>query len=188
MYLKMSSGKWRPFCVGLNVLIPWIFYCNSMISKWSSGELRLVFRICSCIWSCCGYRYVNVHPSLWNVKGHSYAINISIRIDHFHKSEKYTCSISHNTPFRTEMCTFNTGILLMANIQIRIVLKLYPNTSLWKLGYITMCKTRYHWGHTPLYRHVSNNKYAWMDCNKCISCLRFQNSLRKYYSQLTCMS
>ena len=27
MHLKMSSAKWRPFCLGLNVLTPWT--CNN---------------------------------------------------------------------------------------------------------------------------------------------------------------
>ena len=32
MHLKMSSGKWRPFCLGLNELIATWFYCSDMFS------------------------------------------------------------------------------------------------------------------------------------------------------------
>ena len=28
VYLKMSSGKWRPFCLGLNVLTNLLFHCS----------------------------------------------------------------------------------------------------------------------------------------------------------------
>ena len=30
MHLKMSSGKWRPFCLSLNVLITVLLYCGMM--------------------------------------------------------------------------------------------------------------------------------------------------------------
>ena len=32
MYLKMSSRKWRPFCVSLNMLIDWWYLCRSSIN------------------------------------------------------------------------------------------------------------------------------------------------------------
>ena len=32
MHLKMSSGKWRPFCPGLNVLTHWVW--DKMVSIW----------------------------------------------------------------------------------------------------------------------------------------------------------
>ena len=31
MYLKMSSRKWRPFCLSLNMLIDWWYLCRSSI-------------------------------------------------------------------------------------------------------------------------------------------------------------
>ena len=44
MRLKISSGKWRPFCVGLNVLMKWTLYClsNIFLSPWWK-TLFLVF-------------------------------------------------------------------------------------------------------------------------------------------------
>ena len=54
MYLKMSSGKWRPFCLGFNVLIPestkasplkqltpiWIYpyRSNGIAPSWATGD------------------------------------------------------------------------------------------------------------------------------------------------------
>ena len=39
IHLKMSSGKWRPFCLGLNVLTPrsacWEYIWNSLQHYWS---------------------------------------------------------------------------------------------------------------------------------------------------------
>ena len=36
MHFKMSSGKWRPFCLGLSVLI----YTRYLINSWVAGGLR----------------------------------------------------------------------------------------------------------------------------------------------------
>ena len=36
MHLKMSSGKWRPSCLGLNVLMLGIYWCQSAWKSWIS--------------------------------------------------------------------------------------------------------------------------------------------------------
>ena len=38
MYLKMSSAKWRPFCLGLNVLN--CAWTNGSGSSWDAGDLK----------------------------------------------------------------------------------------------------------------------------------------------------
>ena len=50
MHLKMSSGKWRPFCLSLNVLkenfaqihLPnWLFYWSPIIGQWNRSSPQL---------------------------------------------------------------------------------------------------------------------------------------------------
>ena len=53
IYLKMSSGKWRPFCLGLNVLSYWGRVADTCVSKLGLfGEKLLsepiVLRLCVC--------------------------------------------------------------------------------------------------------------------------------------------
>ena len=36
MHLKMSSGKWRPFCLGLNVLTHWAWVMHICVNKLTS--------------------------------------------------------------------------------------------------------------------------------------------------------
>ena len=46
MYLKMSSAKWRPFCLGLNALIIYIgqTHMNSMSIKWAKRSNSIPFQ------------------------------------------------------------------------------------------------------------------------------------------------
>ena len=52
MYLKMSSGKWWPFCLSLNVLISkpscWDCLCRLEISLWRGGFKIIVQQISCC--------------------------------------------------------------------------------------------------------------------------------------------
>ena len=47
MHLKMSFGKWRPFCLDLNVLIKITLWQNSAISSIKKIEVKIV------IWTFC---------------------------------------------------------------------------------------------------------------------------------------
>ena len=38
MHLKMSSAKWRPFCLGLNMLTPERYKSNSLSMYWSNSR------------------------------------------------------------------------------------------------------------------------------------------------------
>ena len=40
IYLKMSSGKWRPFCLGLNVLKPYFQWTNPIVNLWFSSKAK----------------------------------------------------------------------------------------------------------------------------------------------------
>ena len=47
MPLKMSSTKWRPFCLGLNVLISWCIFCTlygQTVERWQVSPIN-------CKWS-----------------------------------------------------------------------------------------------------------------------------------------
>ena len=43
IHLKMSSGKWRPFCLGLNVLIIVITSANTFPTNWRSLSINVRF-------------------------------------------------------------------------------------------------------------------------------------------------
>ena len=73
MHFKMSSGKWRPFCLGLN-------------------ELRQLFIVLSLFCHCVLHRS-DTCVARWLSWPNS-------------QIPECNRSISHNAPFRTEMCTF----------------------------------------------------------------------------------
>ena len=57
MQLKMSSGKWCPFCLSLNVLM--MYRCM----KWSNGKLLLHY--CNAILLLCDILYKGIHIAIW---------------------------------------------------------------------------------------------------------------------------
>ena len=58
MHLKMSSGKWRPSCLGLNVLTTEI-----VTSQWLSS------RDTTCLWCATWHLYASLHPHCGNSTG-----------------------------------------------------------------------------------------------------------------------
>ena len=70
MHLKMSSGKWRPFCLGLNELISKLscaghvvtYTCwdlsKTILVKWPQQQIKLISKR-----SCAGLP----HASVWNI-------------------------------------------------------------------------------------------------------------------------
>ena len=60
MHFKMSFGKWRPFCLGLNVLIPQIWHWCKSCDKAVCGPFR-VFSHCR---SLTPYRITTAHMKI----------------------------------------------------------------------------------------------------------------------------
>ena len=74
MHVKMSSGKWRPFCLGFNVLRALFFPYQQPVSAGENTETEISlwwhFRLCESPWSGIQHRSHHIHcvdRSLWNV-------------------------------------------------------------------------------------------------------------------------
>ena len=80
MHLKMSSGKWRPFCLGLNVLTHWCLTMHQYAStNWAtidSGNELSPAQSQAITWTCA---YPFIIGCLWTIYG-----EISIKNKHFH--------------------------------------------------------------------------------------------------------
>ena len=70
MHLKMSSGKWRPFCLGLNVL------SVASVLAWRHNGWYFNYQVCCCEYSQLGHDsrmcqdYVYVKIAKYYVKNH----------------------------------------------------------------------------------------------------------------------
>ena len=67
MHLKMSSGKWRPFCLGLNVL-------RRLCSEHKGGTRPLLGMLMCFKWHCVDNYNINVYDTRWSVSSIQYLI------------------------------------------------------------------------------------------------------------------